>query len=132
MSISRGSRRWTGVVTATMVVCLGGVVGATPAGAAQRYEVKVITPPGGFEGFATGVNGAGQATIVADQGGRFTYPFVYSRGAWTSFGPLLACPDADVPGTSGSESTAAGVNETGQIVGTAGNFHINHAYRFDL
>ena len=24
------------------------------------------------------------------------------------------------------------MNGSGQIVGTAGNFHINHAYRFDL
>jgi probable HAF family extracellular repeat protein len=132
MSIRCGSMRWIGVVTATMVVVLGGIVGATPAGAAQRYEVKVITPPGGFEGFATGVNGAGQATIVADQGGRFTHPFAYSGGAWTAIGPLLSCPDPDVPGISCSESTAAGINENGQIVGTAGNFHLNHAYRFDL
>ncbi|HVD70684.1 MAG TPA: hypothetical protein VNG34_07505 [Actinomycetota bacterium] len=132
MSISRGSRRWIGVVTATMVVCLAGIVGATPAGAAKRYEVKVITPPGGFEGFATGVNDAGQATIVADQGGTFTHPFAYSRGAWTSIGPLLSCPDPDVPGTGCPESTAAGVNGSGQVVGTAGNFHITHAYRLDL
>ena len=43
MSISRGSRRWIEVVTVTMVVCLGCIVGATPAGAVKRYEVKVIT-----------------------------------------------------------------------------------------
>ena len=83
MSTRCGSMRWIGVVTAILVVCVGGIVSAAPAGAAKRYEVKVITPPGGFEGFATGVNAAGQATIVADTGGQFTYPFVYSHGAWT-------------------------------------------------
>ena len=132
MSISRGSRRWIGVVTATMAVCLTGIVGATPAGAAKRYEVKVITPPGPFEGFATGVNGAGQATIVADTGGHSPTPSCTRGVRGREIGPLLSCPDPDVPGTSCSESTAAGVNGNGQIVGTAGNFHIDHAYRFDL
>jgi probable HAF family extracellular repeat protein len=112
------------------------VVAATPAQAASRptfYEVTVVTPPGPYEARATGTNSNGQVTITADTGGNNAYPFVYSAGNWIAINPVLSCPDPDFPDQDFCpDASAVGINGSGQIVGTAGNFRTSHAYRYDL
>jgi probable HAF family extracellular repeat protein len=66
---------------------------------------------GGFFGFSTDINDAGQVVGFADTLGIDIRAFLYSNGAMKNLGTL--------PG--GTTSSASGLNEAGQVVGTADN-----------